>query len=1501
MSEPKDDFDRIEESEDLLERAQNTSTGLGSAFLPDQASVTPVMPQAPKEETSEKVPESQVETPKQPPETPVAATPDEAMAAPDPEVKEPKDEKPDDSPSVAGEIGMAFFRGPEAAAEGIYGILDAIDDAAFNVLPKWDRAQNSAFGTSQTTVGKMAESVVQFGVGMIPGVGVMAGISKVGGALGKVSGATRAARISRVAMKTFAKKQLSLSPTAMRQLSRLKAGTKTQVKWATTGFFGEFLAFKGEEERLSNMLSGPENEHTNAFINYLTYRPDDDVGEAHERFKRALEGAVVGEVLGGAFVVSKAALSGLGKTFGKFKKKNEIVGKRLEEGEDPDEFDAWKRATGDPDLKLTADEENAIRDLDKQRSDAEQVELEKNLEATEPPPEIVQQAEEAAGAKAKGKNDLGGDKSPREAEAAGYRDIDPDTADIKDVDAWFLEHGEMSVARMPDEAKRGALKDILEQSKPGGTEDVLKQLGEAVVKRVEEAGLLDPTNPKSLLRGLKMMGSVTEMRALLGSVVRTRALAAKKAAASGEGGGEWKRTNELLQRGIEAAGGRARDVNIDSLRARPADLARIEVEADVLYDGLSLGASDLHDKVMRAREAMEKSSVLVKVDGKDQTFNLDEALTEVYSAMDRFTGLQEIWNDFGSQMSLLFRQRNDLYKTGQSSLGRDIPGQHRGLGMAVEDALTESGKRFRRENSRGVSGKRVIKDLEKLFKKSGVGKAGGDMKQLTEGLGDVGVNRALSRYMLVGRKGLAVSQEWYYNAILGSPTSWVVNLMGGMLVQPLRHMESIAGGVASGNTDLVKANFRVMFDLQSFGDSLKYAWKSGVDDEARSISGYTAFRDDRLHTPKGEIHINNPKHFEDGSGNALYSGINFLGHVIRHPSRIMMMGDEFFKQMSFRARIKTSLAMDGYAKGLHRDPGKLAEYIHDGFEATITKDGRFRNEDNVRREALMALVEAKKMGDSAAMKDERTFIKNHMDAHFYNHELKLENGTIYSAKGFDEREMLVEAGTNWALMNTFTNDVTNGFFKKTGEIAQMSPWLGFVIPFVRTPSNILMFALGRTLPTGAPKEIIEAFKKTKATTELLADDKAMGELASKIQAKKHGGGGGDNTMMEMPEAERLARSYLKMMETESSIQAAESIGRLSTGLMTMGTVFLNLENILDRVTGTPPEDPGKRAAWAATGKMPFSIQFGDKWYSYQRLDPLATTIGIMADISHGWADMRKEGVSEFGDEDEFEEKQAYFARVCGVLATSFANNVSNKSYIENLGELLDILEKPSEAIQGITGNVFAGFVPNGMNWSQNVFEEEPAILEARSIMDKIRKRLPEGVRKGKKIMPRRNAYGEVMRKSKNTTGDIRQNPLDIVKGLNPIFSSNVSNDIVDMETEHQSVGRQPMSDGRNIRGKRISYKSYRNELGDTAYDRMQELSGTMKLGPRQLTLRQAMRETIESPDYQNLPPITEKNRHRDHPRSKALTRILNIYRAASRQKTVSEFSQLRADLSKLLQ
>ena len=287
-------------------------------------------------------------------------------------------------------------------------------------------------------------------------------------------------------------------------------------------------------------------------------------------------------------------------------------------------------------------------------------------------------------------------------------------------------------------------------------------------------------NPQSFYGAIRLIHSVPEMRALLSHIAKA-GLKASKGAQKGAARTpqqlteRFEDTVELMSRADQAAGGKGH-LDLEALRGSAKDLELVRADADAIYGGLNTAAKDLQKNMSDARTAMEQGTVEANVGGKNKSIETRNRLCR--KCIPPWTA-SPLFKRFG--VTLEGRCRSICVNVttsmspGRVSIGRDLAGQHRNLGQAVEDAMKESGKRFRRESSRGVSHKRVIKDLEKIFKKSGRNANGTDVANLAKGMDDVGVGNALSRYILVGRKGLAVSQEWYYNAILGAPTSWVVN------------------------------------------------------------------------------------------------------------------------------------------------------------------------------------------------------------------------------------------------------------------------------------------------------------------------------------------------------------------------------------------------------------------------------------------------------------------------------------------------------------------------------------------------------------------------------------------------------------------------------------------------------------------------------------------------------------------------------------------------------
>lgn len=167
------------------------------------------------------------------------------------------EEAPKESPGIMGEVLLAPFRGAEGAVKSVYNLGDFITGDA---LPDWNKR---FLGTSKSGVGKVAEGIFQFLAGFVP----------VGGALSKLG--------------------------SFKALGALKGGKVAQA--AISGAGADFLAFDGQEERLSNLIQSVP-----ALQNPITafLESDKEDNQLVGRLKNSLEGVGLG-------VASDALIAGL--------------------------------------------------------------------------------------------------------------------------------------------------------------------------------------------------------------------------------------------------------------------------------------------------------------------------------------------------------------------------------------------------------------------------------------------------------------------------------------------------------------------------------------------------------------------------------------------------------------------------------------------------------------------------------------------------------------------------------------------------------------------------------------------------------------------------------------------------------------------------------------------------------------------------------------------------------------------------------------------------------------------------------------------------------------------------------------------------------------------------------------------------------------------------------------------------------------------------------------
>lgn len=154
-------------------------------------------------------------------------------------------------------------------------------------------------------------------------------------------------------------------------------------------------------------------------------------------------------------------------------------------------------------------------------------------------------------------------------------------------------------------------------------------------------------------------------------------------------------------------------------------------------------------------------------------------------------------------------------------------------------------------------------------------------------------------------------------------------------------------------------------------------------------------------------------------------------------------------------------------------------------------------------------------------------------------------------------ENLVADALDVAHYNTFTNELG-----KTGQAFQTAvrkiPGLKLVLPFIRTPTNIVKYTFART-PLAYMSSAIRA------------DVKAGGSRAAQAHA-------------------RVALGSMMML--------------YMADLTTEGTI-----------TGRGPEDPRMRKIRMQEGWRPYSVKVGDRWFQYSRTDPIGMIMGIGADIA----------------------------------------------------------------------------------------------------------------------------------------------------------------------------------------------------------------------------------------------------------------------------------------------
>ena len=524
-----------------------------------------------------------------------------------------------------------------------------------------------------------------------------------------------------------------------------------------------------------------------------------------------------------------------------------------------------------------------------------------------------------------------------------------------------------------------------------------------------------------------------------------------------------------------------------------------------------------------------------------------------------------------------------------------------------------------------------------------------------------------------------VLTEYFMNSILSGPTTHVINIAGNSLVSMYLPLEKalgasirgIAGGQGPSNSLRMAGEhlraYRHMFHV--FKDSMTFAGASFKAD--RNIL-------DNMTTVEQKGRAISAAGLGMTEGTLAAQAVNWIGKALNIPTRVLSSTDEMFKQMNYRAALLTELEVEGLAK-FNGDARQAAIWADQTMNKMI-ENGQAYSEKVVLQKAMSKADEAVAAGTIRA--DERSaYIARFMaDTNNWDPELGAlsERAMDYSRYATFSTPLVVGEGGRISRVSA-----------RIQQVAEESTAIRFIMPFIRTPTRILEFALDRSIP-GQPYNLKNAF----------------GELKGKL---KH--------------SDRAVRD--------------EAMGRVAFAVMTTYGLFHMIA--AGGITGDGPSNPTEREAWLQAGNQPYSIRFGDSWVSYRRLDPFASMMGLVVDT-----------MDSYGRASEKQKPQ--LEAVVNSIIIGLANNFTNKSYLTGVTSILEAIKDPERYGDKLVNQYVSAMVPysSALRQAKGTVDNDLVVRDVRGMLDAVMNTIPVASRA---VEPRRNIFGEPIKRAEGLGPD----------------------------------------------------------------------------------------------------------------------------------------------------
>ena len=482
----------------------------------------------------------------------------------------------------------------------------------------------------------------------------------------------------------------------------------------------------------------------------------------------------------------------------------------------------------------------------------------------------------------------------------------------------------------------------------------------------------------------------------------------------------------------------------------------------------------------------------------------------------------------------------------------------------------------------------------------------------TGSLDEVIKNAGKTKY----QKAIEVFNSAYINSLLSGVFTQAVNLKSGLYEALIRPMEQVIGGAIARDKKSIQLGFA---QYRGMVTSFRDTWKAvGIAlRQGDAVLDPLARTQDNLQIVNGKT-VRPISAANLGFNGRVGTAVDWIGRVVELPSRLLITSDEFLKQVNYRGRLLSNA---------------LENTMELGLDIT-SKEGK-KNIERILKEGF----------------DE-------------NGLANIKNNPIN------------EKALQYARESTFTNSLNNGSYLNWGSkienFLRQSPEFRFIMPFIRTPTNLWRHFSNRIPGFGF---------LTRQNQELW------------------------NSGDRRARAEVLGRQALGFAGTMYALDVALEYVETKDGMR------------LPKLTGNGPANFDIKKQWLSLGWQPYSFarQNSDgtvTYVQYNRMDPRFYVLGIMADL--------KENIANINDEDKSD--------IFGSAFLTVFKNVTNKTYLRGLSDVFEVLAEPtpkniSQFFGGVVGNIipFVSFRSQGI---PGILDPDKEALETRSFIDQVIAKTP---------------------------------------------------------------------------------------------------------------------------------------------------------------------------------